>query len=139
MASHFCPLKWNYQEISVFFKTYESSDAISSSSSSSCIVHTGEPVVVLLFHLASQESWMALSVHEIRISKIDGLTHSIFTFKGRSSFHQPSSKSRAMLLLEKNQETIIFPGQNRSFLFCHYLLLLGCFLSLARKLLGRDH
>ena len=90
MASHFCPLKWNYQEISVFFKTYESSDAISSSSSSSCIVHTGEPVVVLLFHLASQESWMALSVHEIRISKIDGLTHSIFTFKGRSSFHQPS-------------------------------------------------
>ena len=90
MASHFCPLKWNYQ----------ASDAISSSSSSSCIVHTGEPVVVLLFHLVSQESWMALSVHEIRISKIDGLTHSIFTFKGRSSFHQPS-KSRTMLLLEK--------------------------------------
>ena len=41
-----------------------------------------------------------------------------------------------MLLLEQN--AIIFPGQNGSFLFCHYLLLLGCFLN-ARKRLGRDH
>ena len=41
-----------------------------------------------------------------------------------------------MLLLEQN--AIISPGQNGSFLFCHYLLLLGCFL-IARKRLGRDH